>query len=77
MITSALLDIWYAFIGWLFDLIPTFTLPNDFIAGAYDVLQWINWINRYIPLDTLFLIVPTMLVVWLGSAVASAVLQLL
>lgn len=77
MIAEAFLNVWYAFIQWLFGLLPSFSLPQDFINGAVDTVKWIYWINLYIPLDTLVIIVPLVITVWLGCAIASAVLQLL
>lgn len=77
MIAEKVLDVFYSFLEWLFGLIPEFALPPEFVEGALDVVKWCYWINNYIPLDTLAIIIPAVCAVWILAGAGSAVLQLL
>lgn len=77
MITESILDVFYSFLEWLFSLIPEVTLPDGLLKTLYPVLRYINAVNQWFPMDTLFTLVPIVLGWWLLCAVISAVLQLL
>lgn len=77
MIAEAFLNVWYAFINWLFGLIPEFSLPDVVVSDLFQAVRYIRMINDWIPVDTFVILVPIVISFWILCAVASAVLQLL
>lgn len=77
MITESLINFFFDFLFWIFDLLPSFSFDFLDMSAAYaQISGWISWANYYLPMDTLFGCAISVFSCWLISSIFSVVIQL-
>jgi hypothetical protein len=62
---------------WFINLLPSFTAPFDIIAGVANAVSWGAFLNYYIPVDTFFVCLTSIVATIIACIVLSAILQII